>query len=146
MEIVWNENYSVKIKEIDEQHKKLINLFNNLHSSVSCNEGKEKLKETLDGLIEYTRTHFHAEEKLMKDHGYPEYEQHKKIHDDLTNKVLKLQSDINNCYSISVLIDAMKFLTDWLIKHILATDMKYSPFLSSKVSCQCQESVKRKIS
>jgi hemerythrin len=129
--ITWNDNYSVKIKQIDDQHKKLINMLNELHDAMKVGKGKEVLEKILAGLIQYTVTHFAEEERLMKLHNYPDYVQHKKEHNLLmiqVNDVQKQYREGNAVLSQAV----MTFLKDWLQNHIQGTDKKYAPFLNSK--------------
>ena len=127
----WNEKYSVHIREIDEQHKKLVALINELFEAMKAGQGQEILGKVIAGLITYTKSHFATEERLMRDHGYAEYLVHKQIHDSLTKKVM----DLNNQYQAgqaALTVQVTNFLKDWLINHILGTDKKYSAFLNSK--------------
>ena len=130
MRIEWDESYSVKIGDIDDQHKELINLFNEVHDCIDSNRAIERLGSVLEDLIDYTRVHFVTEERLLKDNGYPNYEQHKKMHDDLTIRALDLQDRYAKDHSVAVLVDSMKFMTGWLTQHIIKTDKDYSAFLS----------------
>lgn len=129
--LVWNEKYSVNIKEIDHQHKKLIGLVGELEAAMRQGKGREVLDKVLKELIRYTQTHFAAEERLMKNHGYPDYEEHKAKHEKMTRKVLEVQQEYQEG-KITITLEVMKFLQDWLNKHILGTDKKYGPFLNSK--------------
>jgi hemerythrin-like metal-binding protein len=67
----------------------------------------------------------------MSQHGYPEYDEHKAKHDKMVDKVLALQKDVN-ANKLTVSSEVMKFLQDWLNKHIMGTDKKYAPFLQGK--------------
>ncbi len=129
--LTWKTDYSVNIKEIDEQHKKLINMINQLHEAMKEQKGKEVLKPILQQLISYCATHFAAEETMMMAHAYPDLTEHRDKHQKMTAKVLALQSDVNSGKA-SITIDVMNFLKEWLDKHILGTDKKYSPYLNSK--------------
>jgi hemerythrin len=127
----WNDNYSVKVLQMDNEHKKLVGMLNELHESMKVGKGKEALESILDGLIKYTSTHFVSEEKLMKMHNYPGYEQQKKEH----NILLLQVSDIQKKYkegSVLLTQEVMLFLKDWLQKHIQIEDKKYGPFLNNK--------------
>jgi hemerythrin len=129
--ITWNEKYSVKIKQFDDQHKKLIDMVNELHDAMKVGKGKDVLEKILAGLIQYTVTHFASEERLMKLHNYPGFEQHKKEHNLLSlqvNDVQKKYHEGNAALSQSVMI----FLKEWLQNHIQGTDKNYAPFLNSK--------------
>ncbi len=129
--ITWNSNYSVKVKQFDDQHKKLIGMVNDLHDSMKVGKGKEALEKILSGLIQYTSTHFSDEERLMKQHNYPGFEQHKKEHNLLVIQVLELQKNFHDGKAI-LTQSVMTFLKDWLQKHILSEDKNYGPFLNNK--------------
>ena len=70
----WSEKYSVGIREIDDQHKKLIGLVARLQDAMREGKGKAVLDKVLAELIQYTRTHFAAEERIMQTNGYPDFE------------------------------------------------------------------------
>lgn len=129
--IVWNESYSVRIQEIDQQHQKLVALINELDTAMSAGKGKEALAKILHSLIQYTKIHFATEERLMQTHGYQEYSAHKAEHDDLTQKVVQLQQQFGKS-QIGLTIPIMNFLCQWLTTHILGADKKYSGFLVGK--------------
>ncbi|HET6513967.1 MAG TPA: bacteriohemerythrin [Thermodesulfovibrionales bacterium] len=129
--ITWSNDLSVNIGSIDEQHKRLVSLVNSLHDAMSSGKGKEIMGKILDELIEYTKTHFATEERLMTAHTYPGYLTHKKEHDGLTKEVLSFHEDFKSGKSV-VSVEIMRFLKDWLAKHIKGTDQKYGPFLISK--------------
>ena len=129
--IAWNDKLSVQVRQFDDEHKKLIVMVNQLHDAMKEGKGKQVIGDVLNGLINYTKNHFAAEEQLMKAHGYPEYEKHKKEHNQLTLTVLDLQKGYaagNAPLSQSV----MNFLKDWLTNHIQGVDKGYGPYLNGK--------------
>ena len=127
----WNDSYSVGVREIDQQHEKIMKFINDLNGAMLEKKGREVVGKILKELINYTASHFAVEEKLMSQHGYPEYDEHKAKHDKMVDKVLALQKDVD-ANKLTVTSDVMKFLQDWLNKHIMGTDKKYGPFLNSK--------------
>jgi hemerythrin len=129
--ITWDESYSVKVKQFDDQHKKLIDMVNELHDAMKVGKGKEVLEKILAGLIQYTVTHFADEDRLMKLHNYPGYEQHKKEHNLLTIRVSDLQRTYHEGSAV-LSQSVMTFLKEWLQNHIQGTDKDYGPFLNSK--------------
>ncbi len=129
--LTWNESLSVNVREIDEQHKKLIALIGDLHRAMLAGQGKQALGKVLDGLISYTNTHFAAEERLMKMNGYPDFEGHHDIHIKMAQKVQDIQKR-HSQGQMNITLDTMKFLEDWITKHIMGTDKKYGPHLNSK--------------
>lgn len=129
--ITWNDKYSVGIREMDNQHKKLADIINELNDAMSLGKGKDVLGRVLSSLVDYTKTHFSAEERLMKTHGYPEYSQQKSEHDDLTKKVFDIQQKYLDGKTM-ISLEVMNFLKNWLINHIQGSDMKYASFLNNK--------------
>jgi hemerythrin len=129
--IDWKDEYSVGIKSIDEQHRKLIDLINMLQTIVNSSTGKEFEQKCLDAVVDYTKTHFVYEEGLMSKYGYPEFEAHQAQHQQMIDKV----NDLLAAYEVnpeSAMKDALDFLKQWLIRHINGTDKQYSEFLLTK--------------
>ncbi len=127
----WSEKYSVNIRQIDDQHKKLIGMVVQLRDAMRQGKGKQVLGEVLGNLIQYTKTHFADEERLMRVNGYPEYEAHKAKHESMTGKVAQVYRDYQDG-KVTVSLEVMNFLEDWLDKHIMGTDKQYAPFLNGK--------------
>ncbi|KAF0219430.1 MAG: hemerythrin family [Geobacteraceae bacterium] len=129
--LTWNDGYSVKVKQFDDQHKKLIDLVNQLHDAMKVGKGGQIIGDVLKALIDYTGTHFAAEERLMKLHSYPDYEAHKKEHNMLVMQVLDVQKKYQEG-NAPITQNIMNFLKEWLVKHIQGDDKKYGPFLNGK--------------
>ena len=129
--IPWDETYRVYIAELDQQHKKLIDLINNFQTAVDYSTGEEFERECLAAVVDYTRTHFVYEEGLMNEYGYPDFEAHKAQHQNMINKVDDLLADYEE-HPERTMKNALDFLKQWLIRHINGTDKQYSEFLLSK--------------
>jgi hemerythrin len=127
----WKDNYSVGIKKIDEQHKILVGYINDLYESMRAGKGKETLGTVLKELIDYTKTHFKAEESLLKVYKYPDLDGHQKKHKKMAEHVQHLNRKFISG-EISNPIQITNFLKDWLAKHILETDKVYGRFLNDK--------------
>ncbi|MFA4824920.1 MAG: bacteriohemerythrin [Methanoregula sp.] len=121
----WTDELSVNVKEIDDQHKKLIALINKLHDAMRAGQGKHVLEETLQELAAYTVYHFQTEEKYMQQFKYPGYLKHKAEHTAFVKKVTDFQKDFAS-NRLGVTIELMNFLKDWVNKHIRETDKQYS--------------------
>lgn len=130
--MAWSEKLSVGVDSIDDQHKKLLSLVNQLHDGMMAGKGKDILGGILKGLVDYTVTHFRYEEQLFARTGYPEGEAHKKDHADLVRKVQDIQRQYETTGAKALTIPVMNFLKDWLSSHIVGTDKKYSPHLIAK--------------
>ncbi len=127
----WNDSYSVNIKKLDEQHKKLFAMIDELHSAMSSGKGKEVIGKVLDEMLEYTQTHFTTEEKLLEKHHYPHLDIQQKEHAAFIQKVSEMQQKMKNG-SLTLSIEVSQFLKDWLTKHILGSDKEYAQFLVEK--------------
>ncbi|MFH0878374.1 MAG: bacteriohemerythrin [Lentisphaerota bacterium] len=129
--INWTDQLSVNIRQIDDQHKKLVSIINTLFDAMSQGKAKDVLGKVFNELIQYTKTHFQNEERMMQQYSYPDFAAHKKEHDDLTKTAMDLQDKFTKG-AVSLSIETSNFLKAWLTKHILGTDKKYSPFLNGK--------------
>jgi len=127
--INWNDRLSVDVAEIDQQHKRLITMINELNDAMKVGKGKDLLGPIVNNLVEYAVTHFKTEEKYFAQFGYPETDQHKKEHEAFVQKVSDFKSGFES-RKISLTIEVMDFLSDWLKNHIMATDKKYSRFFN----------------
>jgi hemerythrin len=129
--ITWNDSMSVQIAEIDKQHQCLIELVNRLHDSMKAGQGNAIIGAILSDLLNYTNFHFNTEEKYFQQYGYPEYLRHKMQHDELTKQAKALnESHIKG--KLTITIEVMNFLRDWLKTHIMESDKKYASFLCGK--------------
>lgn len=133
--VVWSEKLSVGVGSIDDQHKKLVTLLNQLHDGMIAGRGKEVVGPVLKGLIDYTATHFKYEEDLFARTGYADTAAHKKEHADLVRRVLEVQKTYNEKGPSVLTIQVMNFLKDWLTSHIQGSDQKYRPHLLAKGVC-----------
>ncbi|MDR2489906.1 MAG: bacteriohemerythrin [Spirochaetaceae bacterium] len=119
----WNESYSVKIELIDSQHKQLFEHINNLLRA--CREGRsgEELQKTIGFLENYTIKHFFEEEQIQKKSGFPQYVQHKKLHDCFKETVKALGHELILKGITPALVQKLRHeLGDWLVTHIQVQD------------------------
>ena len=129
--VEWKDEYSVGIDSIDQQHKKLLNLINQLQTAVDYSTGEEFERDALDELVDYTKTHFSYEEGLMRDNDYPDFEPHKLQHEEMFIKVGDVLAEYEKDKD-TAMHNAAEYLKDWLINHINGTDKQYSSYLIGK--------------
>lgn len=122
--IAWEDNYSIGMNEIDEQHQVLFDIINHLWEEVISRDRGAKVLSTLEELERYTVTHFTAEETFMRTHDYSGFEAHKKQHDGFIGRLRKEREAVEAGAPVS--LDMINFLKDWLINHILVQDKTYA--------------------
>lgn len=129
--IVWDDSIKTGLWAVDTQHERWVGLINDLHEAMLAGHGKIILGQTLAVMIDYTRTHFADEERLMSTHGYPGYAEHKALHDGCVARVLDLQQRAQ-AGELGISREVLNYLKDWLVNHIKVTDQEFVPFLKNK--------------
>jgi len=127
--IEWSDEYSVGIASIDDQHKKLVALINQLNTAMAAGEAASKLAEIFRGLAEYTQVHFAYEESLFDQFGYPQSETHIKQHRWLIQRIQQFKEEFGQAPSGAIGLELMQFMTNWLTDHIQVSDRAYSDYL-----------------
>jgi hemerythrin len=131
MLLEWNENLSVGVPSVDEQHKVLLGLLNELFDATEAGRGQAVLGKVLKALADYTVYHFQYEESLFAQTGYSAAQDHVKEHADLT-RLVQVQRQMFEGGASEVLSEELvKFLRRWLYMHIMGSDKKFGPHLVS---------------
>ncbi len=123
---IWKDSFAFGIESIDQDHKKLVEMIDELYTAMSQGKAKEVVSDIVAGLIDYTKIHFRREEVYMKTIGYNEFEGHKKLHGDFVDKVNEFQNKLREGKT-NISVEVTTFLRDWLSEHILNTDKKFVP-------------------
>ena len=129
--VVWDDVYSVGFKPIDDQHKQLVLMINELFDE--CKQGAAAADsaffKTIKKAVEYARNHFTDEVKYITQVNYPNLTEHRKQHDDFVTTVLKSMSEFEAGNTAP--IELAQFLKKWLLNHIAISDKQYAPFLKN---------------
>lgn len=129
--IQWDKSLSVGVVEFDNQHKKLIQLINDLNDAMLKGKGKEAVAVIIAELRKYTVSHFGYEEKTLERIAYPELTKQQAEHKRFVDDILKFEKELTDG-KIGLSVAVMNFLSDWLRKHIQGEDMRYTAFCNSK--------------
>jgi len=128
-QLEWTTEFSVGVKGADDDHKRLIDLINQLSEGMNRAQGQEIVGKVLDELESYKRYHFAREEELFERTGYPAVE-HKREHRELVEQVVTLQSRYKTGET-ALAMETLDILKDWLTVHIQGTDTKYASHLNA---------------
>jgi hemerythrin len=126
----WKTVYSVGVKELDQQHRTLLDLINDL-SAENTDHGLRRSLIVLNDLIKYAELHFITEEDLMRLHGFSGLNMQQSEHEAFVKKVFDLDRQLEGG-NLEVFSETVYFLKDWFITHVLGTDMEYKAFFKSK--------------
>jgi hemerythrin len=121
----WKPEFSVGVTEIDSQHKRLLDVINQLHAAMKMGGRPAVLEEVVNELVGYTRYHFAYEERLLETAGYRELEEHRRKHRAMVAQVeaFREQASVGQA---TMPLKLMSFLKDWLSRHIMETDQRYA--------------------
>lgn len=131
--LTWNQSMSVGHPTLDRQHQQLIEIINKLHDAMLAGQSNEILGKVLSELLQYTQSHFRAEEQIMLQNRYTELEQHQREHHAFATKAMDLRNRFQ-AGSLGISVETTHFLADWLKDHILGTDQKYAAVLFGRLA------------
>jgi methyl-accepting chemotaxis protein len=126
--LAWSDNYSVGVGTLDEQHTSLFDTLNQLHASMMKGQSQNMTGELLQKLVKYTKSHFAAEEGLMRAAKFPGLTEHLAKHRALTGQVDEFVGRFQRG-EVSMNVPLLNFLREWLTTHILKEDKEYAPYL-----------------
>jgi hemerythrin len=124
--ITWSERLETGIQNIDKQHRRWVNLINDLHRAVAEGREQEGLREALDALVDYTQYHFRTEEALMKQAKYDEeeFELHCREHRVFTDQIVIFRDRLDVGFT-KMSPEVTQYLRGWLVNHVTASDRGY---------------------
>lgn len=133
MDYPWDKSLETGNDLIDSEHKQLFVAINNLLEICRKGKGKEELSKSLDFLNNYTIKHFFNEEHLQQKYDYPDYPNHKKLHDNFKIIVRDLKVKlIMKGVSEELINEVRTSVGDWLVTHIKGQDVKIASYIRAK--------------
>jgi hemerythrin len=128
--LVWTQDFSVEVEELDNHHKEMIRLISMLREAMDSNVGSEKITEVIVELFNYANYHFGAEEALFQLKDYPytleHCERHLEYRENLAELRDKFEAGIDSAFP-----DLLTYLYAWWTNHIMLEDKKYIPYLKA---------------
>ncbi|NMA61178.1 MAG: hemerythrin family protein [Firmicutes bacterium] len=135
MSIKWTPDLAVGVSLIDEQHKELFAKINGLIEACNRGKGKDEVAKTIEYLRSYVVFHFRDEQNLMQQNGFPEYDQHKALHDAFVEGLKQLSSELDEKGpGLSLVLKTNRIVVDWLVNHINRKDKIFGEFMRGKNS------------
>jgi len=136
--IEWTEKFELGISQLDEHHRHLVDILNNIYDCYQDENHETVLENVLEELLKYTQYHFSAEEQLMQDTNYPARREHTMEHDMFTRQIAQFEQDLFDGKGLLAL-EMIQFLGTWLLRHIIDVDKKFGIYLAAReASCPHQ--------
>ena len=126
--IIWDDRFNLQIDEIDQQHRRLVDIMNRLIATEDEKASDEDIADILGAMTNYLGYHFDTEEQLMLDHGYPELESHREEHQTFVTQTAYFIATYRQG-GASLKNDILLFLKEWLVEHIVKSDGAFGDFL-----------------
>lgn len=127
LKMIWDNNVSIGNKEIDQEHSKLFDIYQELIDFIETKGSRSEFARILSRMTDYSLIHFKKEEKYMQQMGYPKFADHQKYHMNYIRKVAM--------YNVELLSadppdpqEITDFLGKWWINHILKMDVEYENY------------------
>lgn len=127
----WDDKLNLGVASIDDEHKYLLFLANEVVSAVKGGGEGKTLIPLFRKLHEYTVTHFHNEEEYMAGISFPGLAEHQRQHHDLKHRVLEYQDHLYRKRDVSA-DEVIDFMKGWLVDHIIHSDFGIARFLKEK--------------
>jgi len=129
--VSWSNKFASGIKLIDDQHKGLVDLVNEMFKHVTGNAVQERnyFNIVIQEAVNYVKVHFATEEKMMIATKFPEYQEHKKEHESFIIAVVENIKDYESGKR-HTLSSFTRFLKDWILSHVALIDKKYFDYFN----------------
>lgn len=119
----WQSEYSVGIESMDVEHRAMIDLINNVYAKLGTSPDPDEIEDCLENIYSTISLHFALEERIMREHAYVEYAEHKEDHEDLLDEIRDLMDEfIADQKSGARLLE--KRLSDWFARHFATFDAR----------------------
>lgn len=124
MELIkWSDKFATGIAAIDSEHEEMIASINSFYLKQNENSDTDELVNILNNIYGSIHSHFMLEERLMKKHGYTEYEEHKDDHAKLLDDIRDITIELEHTSKLNE--EQLKTkLNDWFMIHFKTFDSK----------------------
>ena len=129
--IKWTRKMSVGVPELDDDHKGLLAVINELEIHATSEGEEEAVRRSLNWLLRYAETHFAREQAVMTSCKFPMLSDHIDEHRDFVNRMRVSIASFDEDPALAAAAtrdDLITYLENWWHHHILAEDMKYKRF------------------
>lgn len=131
----WDASYELGIPTVDEQHRHLVFLCNKFRAELMNQSSSESagwqtaLSEALRETVQYTKTHFSAEEKLMQASNYPNFEYHRRCHQEFVETITHILESFKAA-TLQTAFEFAAYIKEWILTHIAYEDRQFQGYVA----------------
>ena len=119
----WKPEYSVGIASMDDEHREMIALINDVYAKLGTSPDADTIEDCLEEIFNTISLHFALEERIMREQGYDEYKDHKEDHEDLLDEIRDLMDAFVNSPTQGARMLEER-LSDWFAQHFASFDAR----------------------
>jgi hemerythrin-like metal-binding protein len=125
--IKWSEQFSIGNENVDNDHKKLFEIHNDLVDLALGKCSRDEFARILSMMTDYVLKHFKKEEAYMNAFSYPDYERHRKLHEEYSYKVAMYNFELSGSNPPDP-FEIILFIKKWWTNHVIKVDRKYEDY------------------
>lgn len=141
--LIWKEEWTVGHSELDSQHKRLVEIINELNTD-EAEQNPKVYARILSDLTNYTMEHYQTEESYMREHQYPFIKRHLSAHRWFILQLSRYNFEFSHQVPTYAPV-VYQFVANWLINHELREDMEYKAFIAKDFTKGCTQERNAKV-
>ena len=126
-----NDTYVIGIDSVDQEHRFLIGIYNDLLAKIASGHAEDLIDEIVKKLFDYADYHFASEERVMVTADFPGLDAHRRQHESFVRSLNDLVTDRSGDKGADLRRVAI-FVGTWIRGHILVTDKQLGEFVASR--------------
>lgn len=132
MSLSWSPKLALGVTRVDAQHRRLFERANALLAALGSGNGEGEVRRLATFLNDYVIRHFQDEERIMREHGYPEYPAHRRLHDTFAAGLADIGARLAKKADTALVLEIHEYTCRWLIEHIGGADRAIARFLARR--------------
>lgn len=128
--MTWRNQYSVGVETLDNQHKAMLRILNEVHAASLRGKAQEVAGPLLIQLDSLASEHFSTEERLMESTAFPGLAEHRAKHREMAGKIAELASR-HEKRDTAVNLQLLYFVRDYQTKHMQNEDQEYARWVAA---------------
>jgi len=132
--IKWGEHLETGVPIIDDEHKMLVDILNELFTACFVGQGESHLKSILERLLASIRDHFTQEEDYLAAQGDSTIEEHKAEHETFLERITHFHRSTEDAVEENLSHDALSFLHDWIVDHLSTESQELALISTARAS------------